>query len=202
MDQNTDTPHKWQSFRDVAWLQTYGLGAVNALDYFATSQFYDPTCNNEVVKMQTKFNNLAEMGDMMIRMVGVEYVLAHVQEPILYVIRKQKRKSEIEVELLETYYILEGTVYMAPSLKDVITSRLMHCSQSLQSMVQLIQQKSVFSLQDGFRWIAEDQSQLQDSPLSDVNLSQNGQDSNLKQLLSQRITQRLSMKLYDLNNNQ
>lgn len=49
------------SFKDLAWLHAYGLTPHNALEYFSLSQFYDRTCNNEVVKMQTKFNNFEEM---------------------------------------------------------------------------------------------------------------------------------------------
>ena len=40
------------SFANDQWVRAFGLGAHNALDYFALSPFYDTTCNNEVVKMQ------------------------------------------------------------------------------------------------------------------------------------------------------
>ena len=44
------------SFIDTVFLQQYGLGEHNALDYFSTSQFYDPSCINEQIKMQARFN--------------------------------------------------------------------------------------------------------------------------------------------------
>lgn len=40
------------SFIDPVWLQQWGLGPENALDYFALSPFYDKTCNNEQCRMQ------------------------------------------------------------------------------------------------------------------------------------------------------
>ena len=46
------------SFKDGAWIQTAGggqLGPHNVMAYFAQSQFYDRTCNNEVAAMQTQF---------------------------------------------------------------------------------------------------------------------------------------------------
>lgn len=43
-------------FRDVSWLQINGgLRAEMVLEYFSLSQFYDRTCNNEVLKMQARF---------------------------------------------------------------------------------------------------------------------------------------------------
>lgn len=38
-----------------------GLNPENVLDYFALSPFWDPECNNAVLRMQTQFNNLGEM---------------------------------------------------------------------------------------------------------------------------------------------
>lgn len=40
------------SFIDPIWLQQWGLGPENVLDYFALSPFYDKACNNEQCRMQ------------------------------------------------------------------------------------------------------------------------------------------------------
>lgn len=61
-------------------------------------------------------------------MTGLEYVLLHVQEPILYVIRKQHRHSSQQVTPLADYYIIAGVVYQAPDLASVLNSRLVSYS--------------------------------------------------------------------------
>lgn len=57
-------------------------------------------------------------------MTGLEYILLHVQEPILYVIRKQHRHSPTHATPLADYYIIAGIVYQAPDLISVINSRI------------------------------------------------------------------------------
>lgn len=57
-------------------------------------------------------------------MTGLEYILLHVQDPILYVIRKQHRSSQTHVIPLADYYIIAGIVYQAPDLASVLNSRL------------------------------------------------------------------------------
>lgn len=57
-------------------------------------------------------------------MSGVEYILLHVQEPILYVIRKQYRNSPTDATPMADYYIIAGTVYQAPDLANVFNSRI------------------------------------------------------------------------------
>ena len=77
-------------------------------------------------------------------MTGIEYMLLHVQDPILYVIRKAYRQSKDKgrensnstiglkftkacvhtVTPLADYYILDGVVYQCPDLQAVINSRM------------------------------------------------------------------------------
>lgn len=57
-------------------------------------------------------------------MTGVEYMLLHAQEPILYVISKQHRRSPTQVTPLAHYYIIAGCIYQAPDLQTVINSRI------------------------------------------------------------------------------
>ena len=59
-------------------------------------------------------------------MVGIEFILLHVQEPILYVIRKQHRHSPTEATPMADYYIIAGTIYQAPDLASVFNSRLVN----------------------------------------------------------------------------
>ena len=42
------------------------------------------------------------------QMVGVEYILLHAQEPILFIIRKQQWQSPTQVTPLADYYIVAG----------------------------------------------------------------------------------------------
>ena len=57
-------------------------------------------------------------------MTGLEYCLLHVQDPILYVIRKQHRHSSTQVTPLADYYIIAGVVHQTPDLGSVINSRI------------------------------------------------------------------------------
>nr|CAG4641222.1 EOG090X0E0D [Eulimnadia texana] len=105
------------SWHDSAWIRVLNPG--NVMDYFMerSNPFYDRTCNNELVKMQRLSM------DQLNNMVGIEYILLHVQEP-LYVVRKQHRHSQAQVTPITDYYIVAGVIYQAPDLGSVINSRV------------------------------------------------------------------------------
>ncbi|KAL5998788.1 hypothetical protein ACLOJK_009736 [Asimina triloba] len=108
-------------FRDQLWLNTYPLDRNFVFDYFALSPFYDWTCNNEQLRMQSihplDISHLSKM-------TGNEYMLSEVMEPHLFVIRKQKRDGPEKVAPMLTYYILDGSIYQAPQLCNVFASRI------------------------------------------------------------------------------
>lgn len=56
-------------------------------------------------------------------MTGIEYILHEAQEPHLFVMRKQKRDGPEKVTVLAAYYILDGSIYQAPQLYSVVSSR-------------------------------------------------------------------------------
>lgn len=70
--------------------------------------------------------------DQLKNMVGTEYILLHVKEPILYVIRKQHRHSPEETTPLADYYIIAGRVYQSPDLANVFNSRILNTVHHLQ----------------------------------------------------------------------
>ncbi|XP_066884349.1 mediator of RNA polymerase II transcription subunit 6 isoform X9 [Kogia breviceps] len=115
------------SWVDSSWIPILNSGSV--LDYFSerSNPFYDRTCNNEVVKMQRL--TLEHLN----QMVGVEYILLHAQEPILFIIRKQQRQSPTQVIPLADYYIIAGVIYQAPDLGSVINSRVLTAVHGIQS---------------------------------------------------------------------
>lgn len=120
-----------------------GVHNNSVLYYFALSPFYDKTSNNEVLFQQglnnanmTQYLATRELFEGRLKtMSGLEFVVA--QEPAetgpnagtgIWVINKQNRRKrqgeEDEVSVLGTYFISGENIYMAPSLSDILNSRL------------------------------------------------------------------------------
>merc|ERR1719259_757366 len=71
--------------------------------------------------------------DQLSAMVGVEYQLLFVQPNILFVVRKQQRSSPSHVTPIADFYIINGHIYQAPDLSNVLSSRLLTAVTNLQS---------------------------------------------------------------------
>ncbi|GAV75935.1 Med6 domain-containing protein [Cephalotus follicularis] len=108
-------------FRDQLWLNTYPQDRNFIFDYFALSPFYDWSCNNQQLRLQSL--HPLDMSHLM-KMTGIEYVLSEIMEPNLFVIRKQKRDSPEKVTPMLCYYILDGSIYQAPQLCNVFAARV------------------------------------------------------------------------------
>lgn len=121
-------------WRAPEWIQAYGLRTDNVLEYFSLSPFYDRSSNNQVLKMQSNFNDQLQGRDLskeLLGMRGLEFVLAFSHEPDLWVIRRQHRKSPTEADILATYFVVGENIYQAPSVYGVVSSRLLATSLNL-----------------------------------------------------------------------
>jgi len=85
-------------------------------------------------------------------MTGVEYILLHVKEPILYVVRKQHRHSPEETTPLADYYIIAGRVYQAPDLASVFNSRILSTVHNLQQAFDDAISYARFHPTKGYSW--------------------------------------------------
>ncbi|KAL9698423.1 hypothetical protein quinque_001864 [Culex quinquefasciatus] len=136
----------WISWHDSNWIPI--LNPANVMEYFSekSNPFYDRTCNNEIVRMQR------QTLDLLNNMTGVEYILLHVQDPILYVIRKQHRHTPTEATPLADYYIIAGTVYQAPDLASVFNSRMLSTVHHLQSAFEESSSFARYHPSKGYSW--------------------------------------------------
>merc|ERR1711953_336468 len=134
------------SWMDASWQQI--LNAQNVMDYFTDRRnpFYDSNSNNEIVKMQNRSH------DMLANMTGIEYSLQFVQEPILYVVRKQQRHAPTQVTPISDYYIVAGTIYQAPDLCSVVNSRLLSAVNHLQAAFDETKSFSRYHPTKGYWW--------------------------------------------------
>lgn len=120
-----------------------GIHSNSVLWYFYESPFFDHTSNNSVLinqgmsnlSMQHLLETRAAFEGRLKSMSGLEYIVA--QEPAemapgtgtgVWVIRKQTRRKkpgmEDEITVHATYFIIGDNIYMAPSLADVMSSRI------------------------------------------------------------------------------
>lgn len=122
-----------------------GIHSNSVLYYFAESPFFDKTSNNAIVFQQgltnanmTPFLGTRERFEGRLQsMSGLEFIVA--QEPAetgpgagtgVWIINKQTRRKrqgeEDEIVVHATYFIVGENIYMAPTLADVISSRMVH----------------------------------------------------------------------------
>ncbi|CCH58096.1 hypothetical protein TBLA_0A02960 [Henningerozyma blattae CBS 6284] len=81
----------------------------------------------------TRYPVHAQLERQLAKVGGIEYVLAHVREPDLWVIRKQRRDIQtMNTSILQTYYVMGPSVYQAPSIHALIESRLLAASTGLE----------------------------------------------------------------------
>lgn len=139
-----------RSWNDPAW--TGLLNEHNVMDYFMerTNPFYDRQCNNEVLRMQRASQD--QLGGM----VGTEYQLLFVQPNILFVVRKQHRASPTHVTPIADYYIINGHIYQAPDLSNVLSSRLLTAVTNLQSAFEEARGYAKYHPSRGYWWDFED----------------------------------------------
>lgn len=136
-------------FIDIVWLQSFGLRRDTVMQYFYTSPFFDPASNNSI--MQTQGIDLEHLKSMR----GLEFVLDEEvrEEPVLFVIKKQLRHSPTNSELLEVFYILDGTIYQCPDLLELATSRFFKVAGAVSRAYRQISECIEYTPQHGHRFV-------------------------------------------------
>jgi len=148
---NNDQP-KVDNLLHISWCDSHWvphLNAGNIMEYFSDrgNPFYDRNCSNEFIKMQQN----ARL-DALNQMQGVEYMLLHAQEPILYIIRKQQRFSPTQVQPMASYHIIGGNIYQTPDVGSIINSRLASATAALNSSFSELASYSNYHPTKGYSW--------------------------------------------------
>ncbi|KAN0063616.1 Mediator of RNA polymerase II transcription subunit 6 [Thecaphora frezii] len=151
------------------------LTEYNALDYFATSPFFDRRSNNEQIRMQNIANGInpnssispAQLEHELKRFTGLEFVLVHAK-PELFVIHRRWRSGPDQVTPLAAYYIINESIYQAPDLYTVLASRLQSSIYDLRtSLTRQRQSRATFNPRRGHHGRFINSPQDQDEPNDD-----------------------------------
>ncbi|KAH8276336.1 mediator of RNA polymerase II transcription subunit 6 [Drosophila bipectinata] len=178
----------------LSWHDTQMMASLSpqtVMDYFCrrSNPFYEHICNNETIRMQ-------RLGpEHLHNMIGLEYILLHVAEPILYVIRKQHRHNPSEATPIADYYIIGGTVYKAPDLANVINARILNTVVNLQSAFEEASGYARYHPNKGYTWDFSSNKVLSDKSKSDKKDASSSKEENSGTLFQK---QRVDMLLAEL----
>ncbi|KAJ6783392.1 hypothetical protein PWT90_05852 [Aphanocladium album] len=151
MDNPNDPPLDEIQWRSPQLIQQMGgLHSNTILFYFAESPFFERTSNNAVIMSQA-MNNMSMYHFIQTReafegrlktMSGLEFIVG--EEPAesgpgmgtgVWVIRKQTRRKryqeEDEITVHASYFVVNENIYMAPTLADILASRIMTISSAI-----------------------------------------------------------------------
>ncbi|CAO3625782.1 unnamed protein product [Cunninghamella echinulata] len=127
------------------------------LEYFAQSPFWDCQSNNQILSMQTQYNNLQQSYEATVealrKMTGIEFAVIHDHPPV-WVIQKRYRRGPDpdDVNPIATYYIMGANVYQSPTIYSVIANRLLTSLFHVNSAFKETQAVTDFNPSRGHRW--------------------------------------------------
>ncbi|PVU97926.1 hypothetical protein BB561_000178 [Smittium simulii] len=140
-------------WRFSEWIfQAGGLNPYNILEYFSLSPFWDPNSNNAVLKMQTQHNTLQNEKIDLNNMLGIEFILAYEKHPEVYIIAKRRRTSPTKAVNISFYYVINGNIYQAPPLTDILSSRMQTSLSEIQEGFLEISSKVNYIPFKGYSW--------------------------------------------------
>ncbi|KAJ1310364.1 hypothetical protein OPQ81_007102 [Rhizoctonia solani] len=137
------------------WLNVLGpLTTGNVLEYFAACQlFWDPQCNNNILRMQSQHLGTSVNLDDLKNMKGIEYAVVHAEPPTLFIIHKRERLSPTDTRPIEAYYVYKNTIHKAFDLYSLVSNRLSTAVNCLSDSLSLIRPyKPEFSPRTGYQW--------------------------------------------------
>ncbi|KKA27049.1 hypothetical protein TD95_002472 [Thielaviopsis punctulata] len=161
---------QWRSPQAV--MEFGGIHSNTVLYYFSRSPFFNETSNNAVLFSQAMHNQsmfpliqTREAFEGHLRtMAGMEFMV--VEEPAemgpgmgtgVWVINKQMRKKvpgeEDEVSVLATYFVVGDNIYQAPTLADVINSRVATIANSMRSLISEFESVRDWSASEGHSYV-------------------------------------------------
>lgn len=109
-------------FVDTNFISFNPLNESNIIEYFSTSPFYDPSCNNEVLKMQSQYSG-NKITQEVNTLKGLYFILDYKnEENTLFVIRKSINEGDKHVNL-NFYYVIFGHIYEAPTNISLFQSK-------------------------------------------------------------------------------
>ena len=132
-------------FIDVQWLNIFGLHKENVLEYFSTSPFYDCSSDNHIIFTQRI------SPDKLLELTGIQFIVDDkaMHPPELFVIKKIRRKSPKSFDILQIYYCLDGTIYLAPTFFDLMRSRTIKGSYYLLQSFQNLSKHTLYTAERG-----------------------------------------------------
>ena len=146
-------------FYDPNFIAQQPLTAQNIIEYFSTSQFYDKTCLNEILKMQSQFANI-NLLDKITETMGIYYILEFSAEGLFLIAKKENNGQKTVI--LKMYYCIFGYIYCAPTIKMLSDSRTIDCLLSLNSAIDKYVKRKSFNWLKGVEFKKEEKNQNQD----------------------------------------
>lgn len=137
-------------FRDQSFLNTTPLTEYTILEYFSTSQFYDTSCTNEVLKMQTKFGDTTSAHTLQ-DLNGIQYILHEYNDDrSLFIIYKINRYGIDDFDVLVVYYVMFGNIYQSPINHSLFNGRLVNHFYLINEVLDLYEENLKFDMFKGF----------------------------------------------------
>ena len=140
-------------FFDQNFITQKPLTPQNIIEYFSISQFYDRTCLNEILKMQSQFANI-DISNKITEIVGIYYILEFSTEGIFIIAKKEN--SGNKTIILKVYYCIFGYIYCSPTIKSISDSRFIDCLMFLNTALDKYQERKTFNWLKGFQFRKEE----------------------------------------------